>query len=145
MFMSDDYGHQLGQDPNLASSRIDMGEKIDWSIDMGNTYLVLSQTVIFSIKASFLSFFRRLIDRLGRIIIYWKVTVTVTVIAFFFCASQAFISCPETGLNQSKYSRNRWYHDLVLTQPCSHLFLEGENKSPDHSKLSSLVIAEHWN
>lgn len=100
IFMSGAYVHQLGQDPNLASSRIDMGEKIDWSIDMGNTYLVLSQTVIFSIKASFLSFFRRLIDRLGRIIIYWKVTVTVTVIAFFFCASQAFISCPETGLNK---------------------------------------------
>ena len=82
----------LVTDPASALSHNDSLRKIDWLRDIVIAYEVLSQSAMFAIRFSFLSFFRRLIDRLGRIIYYWRVTVFVTAAIFSFTASSEFIS-----------------------------------------------------
>ena len=95
MFMSDVYEFQLiAMDPALLSSRIDLFGSIGWVVDMEHGYEILTQVVIFSTKVSLVSVYRRLTDRLGRIIICWKITAFTTAITFLFCASQTFISLP---------------------------------------------------
>ena len=119
-FMPDIYLLQhLRQDSASVSmsSRIDVLKRSGWIAAMENAYVALSQVVLYSIKASFLCFFRRLIDRLGTIVIHWRVTASITAISFLFGVCEAFIVCPETGLKAGELFRNRWYHSLTLTQP----------------------------
>lgn len=99
----------LGQDSASVSmsSRIDVFERIGWIGGMETAYIILLQVVIYSIKASFLSFFRRLIDRLGTIVIYWRVTASITAISFVFGACSTLITCPESGSKAGKLFRNR--------------------------------------
>ena len=68
------------------------------------TYLfgVLIWLCVFAVKFCYLFFFRQLIDRLRRIIIYWKITLALTFIACVFNASASFIACPEFGDNNLK-------------------------------------------
>ncbi len=124
-FMPDLYLLQhLGQDSASVSmsSRIDVFERVSWIFGMQNAYVTLLQVAIYSIKAFFLSFFRRLIDRLGTIAIYWRVTASITAISLLFSACSTFIACPETGSKLSGLFRNRWYHSLTLTQPIAVCF-----------------------
>ena len=80
----------LVTDPAFALSHDD-SVILDWLRRMGVAYEILSQSAMFAIRLSFLSFFRRLIDRLGGIIYYWRVTVFVTAAIFPFTASSDFI------------------------------------------------------
>ena len=82
----------LVTDPAFALSHDDSVQILDWLRKMGVAYEFLSQFAIFAIRLSFLSFFRRLIDRLGGIVYYWMVTVFVTAAIFPFTAYSDFIS-----------------------------------------------------
>ena len=53
---------------------------------------------IFSVKFSFLSFFHRLVDRLPRLLLYWRCIVLLNVIAFVYFVTWGLIACPETDL-----------------------------------------------
>ena len=75
-----------------ASTYDDLRKRRIWFRDMTLAHEVLCQSAMFGIRLSFLSFFRRVIDRLGRIIYYWRVTVFVTAAIFPSCASLGFIS-----------------------------------------------------
>lgn len=57
-------------------------------------YITLSWATIFAAKFSYLCFFRRLLDRLRPLIIYWRVVVTMTAVVAQLCILQAHISCP---------------------------------------------------
>ena len=82
----------LVTDHASALSHDDSVKELEWLRKMGVAFEVLSQSAIVAIRLSFLSFFRRLIDRLGRIIYYWRVTVFVTAAISPFTASSDFIS-----------------------------------------------------
>ena len=80
--------------PNIRAMR-DFGYKT-WS------YLVVIWTLIFSIKLSFLWFFRLLVDRLRSFVIYWRVVVVVSILAYIFCAFNNFIICRKSSPSDSK-------------------------------------------
>ena len=63
---------------------------------------MLSWIVIFSVKFTFLAFFYRLLDRLPRFLLYWKMVVVANVAALLYCISYAFLECPYSGLKASE-------------------------------------------
>ncbi|MCJ1362616.1 hypothetical protein MMC16_001721 [Acarospora aff. strigata] len=67
-------------------------QKINWA------YLALSWTTIFFVKFAFLSFFRPLVDRLPSMHMYWRIVVGFTALVFAFAVCDAFIVCPQLGL-----------------------------------------------
>lgn len=61
------------------------------------SFNVLSAVTLFSVKASFLMFFRLLLNNTGKLKVYWWAVFVVTV-AFGLAASLAtFIVCPAVG------------------------------------------------
>lgn len=63
---------------------------------------VLTWVTIFAVKFSYLSFLRSIVDRLPGIMLFWKITVGISVICFGFNASSTFISCPHFGSEARK-------------------------------------------
>ncbi len=62
-------------------------------------FLSLSSGTIFSVKFSFLFFFRLLIDRLNGIVTYWKIVVVITIVCFIYSVISFLIACPHLGLS----------------------------------------------
>lgn len=65
-------------------------------------YQTVMWTVVFSVKFSFLSFFRPLVRRLAKLQTWWKVTVVTTALAWGLCAVDVFIICPHFDLSSCK-------------------------------------------
>ena len=63
--------------------------------------LMFSWLAIVSVKFSFLALFRDLIDRLPRLIIYWRVTLVFNVTASVYGLGRNLIACPYFGLYYS--------------------------------------------
>ena len=59
-----------------------------------SVYIAISITGIFAIKFSFLFFFRSLISRLRPMVIYWRVAVTYTALAWAISVGISFVACP---------------------------------------------------
>lgn len=78
-------------------SKINFFARFNW------TYLILSWTTIFAVKAGFLSFFRNLVLRLPGIHQYWRIVVAVTVIVYLFALIDGVIACPHDGLIARMY------------------------------------------
>ena len=76
---------------------------------------VLCWVTIFSVKTSFLLFFRQMIDRLKSILTFWKVTVAVTILAGIYCVCSIFIACPHFGLDASKPMTHACTRIILLT------------------------------
>ena len=70
-----------------------------------DAYTFLSWLVVFAVKFCFLSFFRALIDRVNRIIIYWRVVVFITVLFGGAALCQTFIACPRIEVSSSRFYR----------------------------------------
>lgn len=64
---------------------------------------ILSWIVIFSVKFTFLSFFHQLLDRLPRLLFYWKVVVVANAVALVYCICYGFLECPRSGLDVSEW------------------------------------------
>ena len=88
-----------------TSTYDDLLKRLIWFRAMMVAHEVLCQSATFTIRLSFLLFFRRLIDRLGRIIYYWRSTVIVTAAVFPSFASLVLAS---------KYPRAQWNCYLFL-------------------------------
>ena len=73
--------------PVVPEDVLSQFRKLDFS------YMSLTWMAIFAIKLSFLFFFRPLLDRLPRLIRYWRITLAVTVFEFFFCATDNVYMC----------------------------------------------------
>lgn len=67
-------------------------------------HLTLTWTAIFSVKFSFLFFFKLLIKRLTNLNVYWRVVVWINAVVFVLCVSDIFIACPHITLSDSKLS-----------------------------------------
>lgn len=80
---------------------VEIFQKVVWFENCDSAYLFVTWTAIFLVKASFLAFFRRLINRVGKMVTYWKVVVVITIVVFGFCACIGFIGCPKSGLDAS--------------------------------------------
>lgn len=84
--------------PNYA-----IGE-IEWFQRMEYAYLAMTWGTIYSVKFSFLCFFRLLVKRLRRMVIYWRIVLVITSIACCFCLAEIFFACPKFGVAAREYS-----------------------------------------
>ena len=57
---------------------------------------------IFAVKFNYLAFFRRLIDRVKPLIIYWRFVVAVTIVSFPLCVLPLKVNRVKWGLDDSK-------------------------------------------
>lgn len=60
---------------------------------ISDAYLVLTYTSIFAVKFSFLFFFRVLVRRVHKMVVYWWIVVAVTAVAWIVCVISIFLSC----------------------------------------------------
>lgn len=67
-------------------------------------YEALIWTAIFSVKFSFLAFFRHIVDRIPNLLLHWKIVVVINIVACAFCVCFTFVACPLTGYTASKLS-----------------------------------------
>ncbi|KAL8630979.1 hypothetical protein Q9189_003327 [Teloschistes chrysophthalmus] len=83
-----------------------------------NTYPfgVLIWLSVFAVKFCYLSFFRQLIDRLARIVVYWRITLAVTFVACIFNATASFVSCPEFGKDNLKCTTPYYVRRTTATE-----------------------------
>ena len=68
------------------------------------TYEALIWIAIFSVKFSFLAFFRHIVDRITNLLRHWKVVVVINIVACAFCVGFSFMTCPLTGYTASRLS-----------------------------------------
>jgi len=61
---------------------------------LSDVCLILLWTTVFGVKFSFLSLFRKLIDRNRPLTIYWKVVTTVNAIVWAYGVAGFIIPCP---------------------------------------------------
>lgn len=71
--------------------------EVTWFRRRELAFEIMTWTTIFSVKLSFLGFFRLLLSRLQRMIWYWKGVLTFTVISFGFCVAEPIFACPKFG------------------------------------------------
>jgi len=62
-------------------------------------YQTVTWTVVFSVKFSFLAFFRPLVRRLAKLKMWWNITVVTTALTWGLCAVDVFIICPHFDLS----------------------------------------------
>ncbi|MCJ1281732.1 hypothetical protein MMC26_001054 [Xylographa opegraphella] len=86
-------------DPASVLLPSDFLDEAMYSLKLLFTVQTLIWTVVFSVKFSFLSFFRPLVSRLARLKIWWTIVVVFTVLTFAFCAADVFIICPHFDLS----------------------------------------------
>lgn len=65
-------------------------------------FLGLTWGSIFSFKFSILFFFKQLINRLDRIIAFWRITMVITIISFLCCIISFLTVCPHFGISDRK-------------------------------------------
>ena len=58
-----------------------------------NSYASLLWTAIFAVKFAYLAFFRRLVNRLRPLVIYWWVIVGLSAASFPLCVVSIYVSC----------------------------------------------------
>jgi len=58
---------------------------------------------ILVVKSAYLAFFRRLIERIRPLILYWRVIVYITVISFPACIASIYVACMKWGLQAGKH------------------------------------------
>ncbi|KAF2837383.1 hypothetical protein M501DRAFT_1059372 [Patellaria atrata CBS 101060] len=104
--------------PELAFSA--GAERMFTALKEFNTYnkiaLSLLWTATFSVKLSFLAFFRRLIQSVNRIHQYYWFVVGLTIISWVFVIGEPHILCPHVGLKSMECAQNfdsKLYYSLT--------------------------------
>ncbi|KAM0795877.1 hypothetical protein BDR22DRAFT_893718 [Usnea florida] len=79
---------------SLSISVEDLAKK---TIPLLEAYAFISWLVVYTVKICFLIFFRALIDRLRRMVIYWNVVVLISIVFGGITLFEVFIACPRTS------------------------------------------------
>ena len=91
------------RDSNLDTGKLfELISKAEWFQARYHAYFALSWTAIFAVKFAFLAFFGRLVDRMGWIFTYWKITLGITAVSWVYCLVNGFIACQKKGLAAGK-------------------------------------------
>ena len=100
---------------NPATAKIppDFLQEVLWYQRGSYSFLALSFTTIFSIKASFLCFFKRLIEGVDHMAIIWWVAVGTTAASWVLCVCAEFIACPYFGPVARKYLYYSTFHGML--------------------------------
>ena len=95
----------LGQNVTLPFPISDINKQTVLTVRILGAYTLLSWLVVFAVKFCFLFFFRALIDRLPRMIIYWRFVVAITIIFGGVALCETYIACPRIDASSSKSLR----------------------------------------
>lgn len=87
------------------SSDINVDAQVHWYKLLHVTYEALIWTAIFSVKFSFLAFFRHIVDRIPSLMLHWKIVGVINIVACAFCVCLPFMTCPLTDYAASKLSQ----------------------------------------
>ena len=87
----------------LLAEHVDVGARISVYERLYYSYPAILWTSIFAIKFAYLVFFRRLIDRITPLIIYWRVVLGITIVSFPVCIVSIYVSCIKWGLEAGKH------------------------------------------
>lgn len=79
--------------PSLAIIPPDFENQLFRFHKISDAYLVLTYTSIFAVKFSFLFFFRVLVRRVHKMVVYWWIVVAVTAVAWIVCSISIFLPC----------------------------------------------------
>ena len=102
--------------PSVLPPGFDFDKTVLYNVKLLDAYNMLSWVVIYSVKFCFLSFFRSLIDRLQKMIVYWRVVVGITAVFFGLSLCETFIACPRIKPSSCKLSlRPQLKDDLPTT------------------------------
>ena len=80
----------------------DFAEKSVFSVRILDAYTPLSWTVIYAAKFCYLIVFRALIDRVRRMILYWRVIVSIIIVCCGLSLGETFIACPRIELSSAE-------------------------------------------
>jgi len=96
------WSQELNYNPSHAiyilADHEDIAAHINENKRLYYSYIALLWAAIFAVKFAYLAFFRRLIDRIRPLVIYWRVIVGVTVIFFPVSIVGIYVSCMKWGL-----------------------------------------------
>lgn len=96
--------YNLGHVATLLMEHVDIEAHIITYQRFYHTYAALSKTSIFAVKFAYLAFFRRLVERIRPLILYWRVVLGITVISFPVCIITIYVPCTKRGLEAGKSS-----------------------------------------
>lgn len=60
-------------------------------------------------------FFRRLIERIRPLFIYWKIIIGITVVSFPICIISVYVACTKHGLEAGKLSGAPLYYEANIS------------------------------
>ena len=90
-------------DPALVIVTPNVFHNVAFSLKILFLYQTIMWTVIFSVKASFLCFFKLLLQRLPKFSNWWTWVTVITALCYVFCTVDAWIICPHFGVSSRKY------------------------------------------
>ena len=88
----------------FLAQHVDIAAHIDRYERLYYSWPVLLWATIFVVKFAYLAFFRRLIERIRPLFIYWKIIVGITVVSFPICIISVYVACVKHGLEAGKLS-----------------------------------------
>ena len=94
---------QLSENPLSVPITPDFLNAIPDSLKYLFSYQAILWAVVFSVKFSFLSFFRPLVSRLAKMITWWKCVTVTTAFAWAVCTVAPFIICPHFDFSSSEF------------------------------------------
>ena len=89
--------------PYLLAEHVDFIADINLVERLVSVFTTLMFTAIFAVKLAYLAFFRRLVDRIRPLIIYWRVVTAITILSFPIGIILSFLACTETGPEVGKH------------------------------------------
>ena len=87
----------------LLAEHVDVAAHINLYERLYYSYPAVLWSSIFVVKFAYLAFFRRLIDRITPLVMYWRVVVGITVVSFPICIVSIYVSCMKWGLEAGKH------------------------------------------
>lgn len=88
----------------LLAKHVDIAANINKYERLYYSYPALLWTAIFVVKFAYLAFFRRLIDRVRPLVIYWRVIVGITIVSFPICIISIYVACIKWGLEAGEHA-----------------------------------------
>ena len=82
----------------LLAQHVDVAAHIKAYQRLYYSYPALLWTTIFTVKFGYLTFFRRLIDRLKPLVTYWKLVVGISAVSWPICVASIYLGCFKWGL-----------------------------------------------
>ena len=97
-------GPALQADPSLILylDGNEINQLVHGEIISVDTFYPLLWTCIFSVKFSFLAFFKQLVDAMHSLRLYYRITIIFTVLVWGYVVCTPFIICPYFGWSSGK-------------------------------------------